>query len=125
MPNHIIFNNNCTVKKHVKNDPDFDNVGLAVNVFHFENKYADSDEFCHAHCDPSKFPDLRGEDGKAWFFNTSIAEQTIVWLGGFHSICCEMSVDKYKFFLDEVIMMWNRRTKEKLAKDNREPTLWA
>jgi hypothetical protein len=125
MPNHIIFDNNCTVKKHVKNDPDFDNVGLAMDVFHFENKHANSDEFCCAHCDPSKFPELRGEDGKAWFFNTSIAEQTNVWLGGFHSICCEMSIDKYEFFLDEMIMMGNRRTKEKLAKDNKEPTLWA
>ena len=125
MPNHIIFDNNCTVKKHVKNDPDFDNVGLTLDVFHFENKHEDSDEFCHAHCDPSKFPELRGEDGKAWFLNTSIAEQTNIWLGGFHSICREMSVDKYEFFLDEMIMMQNRRTKEKLAEDNQGPTLWA
>ena len=48
----------------------------------------------------------------------SIAEQTNVWLGDFHSICREMSVDKYEFFLGEMIMMRNRRTKEKLAKDN-------
>ena len=54
--NHIIFDNNCMVKKHVKNDPDFNNVGLAVNIFHFENKHADSDEFCHAHCASAKCP---------------------------------------------------------------------
>jgi len=76
--------------------------GLAVDVFHFENKHADSDEFCRENCDPKKFPELRGKDGKAWYFNTSIAEQTNVWLGGFHSICREMSVDKYKFFLNEI-----------------------
>jgi hypothetical protein len=124
MPNHIIFDNNCTVAKHVKHDPDFANVGLAVDVFHFENKHADSDEFCRENCDPKKFPELRGQDGKAWFFNTSIAEQTNVWLGGFHSICREMSVDKYEFFLDEMIMMRNRRTREKLEKDGKEPKMW-
>jgi len=124
MPNHIIFNNNCTVAKHVKNDPDFANVGLAVDVFHFENKHADSDEFCQENCDPKKFPELRGKDGKAWYFNISIAEQTNVWLGGFHSICREMSVDKYEFFLDEMIMMRNRRTREKLEKDGKEPKMW-
>ncbi|KAF8957946.1 hypothetical protein BDZ97DRAFT_1669113 [Flammula alnicola] len=59
--------NNCTVAKHVKNDPNFDNVGLAVDVFHFENKHADSDDFCQANCDPAKFPELRGKDGKGWF----------------------------------------------------------
>jgi len=124
MPNHIIFDNNCTVAKHVKDDPDFANVGLAVDVFHFENKHADSDLFCQENCDPKKFPELRGTDGKAWFFNTSIAEQTNVWLGGFHSICREMAVDKYEFFLDEMITMRNRRTKEKLEKDGKAPRMW-
>jgi hypothetical protein len=51
MPNHIIFDNNCTVAKHVKHDPNFANVGLIVDVFHFENKHADSDEFCRENCD--------------------------------------------------------------------------
>jgi len=33
MPNRIIFDNNCSVAKHVKGDLDFANVGLAVDVF--------------------------------------------------------------------------------------------
>jgi hypothetical protein len=41
---------------------------------------------------------------KAWFFISSIAKQTNVWLGSYHSICREMLVDKYNFFLDEMIV---------------------
>jgi hypothetical protein len=60
------------------------------------------------------FPELHGTDGKAWFFNSSIAEQTNVWLGGYHSILREMGSDKYDFFLDEMVMRKNRLTKAKL-----------
>ncbi|KAF8166839.1 hypothetical protein BJ912DRAFT_1025855 [Pholiota molesta] len=35
MPNHIFFDNNCSLSKHVKDDPMFANVGLTVDVFHF------------------------------------------------------------------------------------------
>ncbi|KAF8222056.1 hypothetical protein L208DRAFT_1324528, partial [Tricholoma matsutake] len=41
------------------------------------------------------------------YFNLLIAEQTNVWLGGYHSICCKMVIDKYHFFLDEMIMRRN------------------
>lgn len=124
MPNHIIFDNNCSVAKHVKNDPDFENVGLAVDVFHFANKHAETDTFCQSNCNPALFPELLGENGKSWFFNTSIAEQTNVWLGGFHSICREMSVDMYNFFLDEMIMMRNTATRAKLTNKGLNPCWW-
>ena len=48
---------------------------------------------------------------------TSILQQTNVWLGGYHSMCREMRVDKYNYFLDEMIMRKNRLMKAKLAKD--------
>jgi len=61
-------------------------------------------------------------DDNGWFFNSSIAEQTNVWLGVYHSICCEMLVDKYNFFLDEMIMQKNRLTKMKLEKADCVPS---
>lgn len=121
MPNHIIFDNNCSVAKHVKDDPDFNNVGLAVDVFHFTNKHAVSDTFCQSNCNPALFPELLGENGRNWWFNTSIAEQTNVWLGGFHSICREMAMDMFDFFLDEMVMMRNRATKAKLTSQGLNP----
>ena len=125
MPNHIIFDNDCSVAKHVKDDPDFRNVGLTVDVFHFANKHAETDTFCQSNCNPALFPELLGENGKNWFFNTSIAEQTNVWLGGFHSICREMSGDMFDFFLDEMIMMRNQVTKARLTGQDLNPQLWA
>jgi hypothetical protein len=124
MPNHIIFDNNCSVARHVKDDPDFKNVGLAVDVFHFANKHAETDYFCQSKCNQALFPELLGENGKGWLFNTSISEQTNVWLGGFHSICREMSADMYDFFLDEMIMMRNRATKARVASQNLNPQWW-
>lgn len=50
-----------------------------------------------------------------WWFNTSIAEQVNVWLGGYHAICREMLVVKYNFFLDEMIHLCNEVTVAKLA----------
>lgn len=116
MPNHIIFDNNCSLAKHIKDDPDFENVGLAVDVFHFECKHSESDIFCQQNCNPYSFPELRSADGKGWFFNTSIAEQTNVWLGGYHSICREMTAVKYEFFLDEMIRMRNCATRDLLER---------
>jgi hypothetical protein len=120
MPNHIFFDNNCTLGKMVKNNPIFKNVGLTVDVFHFTCKHTESDTFCQEHCNPHAYPELLRDDG-GWYFNSSIAEQTNVWLGGYHSMCREMRVDKYNYFLDEMIMRKNRLTKAKLAKDGMNP----
>lgn len=115
-PNHIFYDNNCTLSKMVRSDPFFDNIGLSVDVFHFKCKHSESDVWCNEHCNPASFPELMTENG--WYFNSSIAEQTNVWFGGFHSICREMLVDKYNFFLDEMIMRRNRMTLSRLGKYN-------
>lgn len=39
--------------------------------------------------------------------NSSIVEQTNVWLGGYHAIVREMLPVKYNFFLDEMVMHRN------------------
>ncbi|EFI27234.1 hypothetical protein CC1G_15062 [Coprinopsis cinerea okayama7 len=114
LPEHILFDNNCTLKKMVKDDPDFANVGLTVDVFHFKCKHSQLDTFCQEHCNPESYPELKKEGGKGWFFNSSIAEQTNVWLGGYHAICRTMSAARYNFFLDEMIERRNRNTISKL-----------
>ncbi|KAJ2915278.1 hypothetical protein MD484_g5125, partial [Candolleomyces efflorescens] len=58
-PNHIIFDNNCSVAKHVKNDEFFRDVGLAVDVFHFKCKHSQTDTFCQENCNPHSFLELR------------------------------------------------------------------
>lgn len=130
MPDHIFFDNNCQLAKLVKagngkpGDPAFDKTGLSVDVFHFNCKHSEKDTYCQLHCNPISFPELLGEGGKGWFFNSSIAEQTNVWLGGYHSICREMLVDKYRFFLDEMILIRNQFTYAKLERDRRNPSRW-
>jgi hypothetical protein len=125
MPDHIFFDNNCHLARIAKKDDAFKNVGLSVDVFHFNCKHSEKDTYCQENCNPVSFPELLGEDGKGWYFNLSIAEQTNVWLGGYHSICREMAIDKFHFFLDEMIMRRNRMTKVKLEKEGKQPTNWA
>ncbi|KAF8878493.1 hypothetical protein CPB84DRAFT_1751906 [Gymnopilus junonius] len=124
MPNHIFFDNNCQLARIVKDDPAFQRVRLTVDVFHFKSKHKITDLFCQAHCNPVNFPELQGEGNKPWYFNSSIAEQTNVWLGSYHSMCHEMLVDKYNFYLDEMILRRNRMTHSKLELAGDEPKNW-
>ncbi|KIO18482.1 hypothetical protein M407DRAFT_83864 [Tulasnella calospora MUT 4182] len=119
-PEYIFYDNNCTLAKTVKHDPFFTHIGLPVDVFHFKTKHKETDIFCQTHCNPASFPELM--DGEKWRFNSSVAEQTNVWFGGFHSICREMQVDRYNFFLDEMIKRRNRLIVEKLRLEGAEPS---
>ena len=123
-PNHIFFDNNCTLAKMVVEDPFFDDIGLSVDVFHFKSKHSVMDEFCQEHCNPATFPELKETNGKPWYFNSSIAEQTNMWLGGYHAICREMLIDKYNLFLDEMIMHHNQATKARLIEQGQCPGNW-
>lgn len=102
-------------------DPWWDSVGMSVDVWHFLNKHKVSHDFCQKHCNPADFPELLNEDGKSWFFNTSIAEQVNVWLGGYHAIVREMLPIKYNFFLDEMIRLRNIATVAQLEHDGHHP----
>ena len=53
MLDHIFFDNNCSLAKHVKNNSVFKNVGLSVDIFHFSCKHSTTDEFCQTHCNPA------------------------------------------------------------------------
>jgi hypothetical protein len=123
-PDHIFFDNNCSVAKAVRNDPFFRNVGLTVDVFHFKCKHSEKDQFCQDHCNPAAYPELLGEGDRQWYFNSSIAEQTNSWLGGYHAICREMQVHRYNFFLDEMIQRRNIMTLGKLVEGGCNPGTW-
>lgn len=123
-PNHIFFDNNCQLARIVKGrDAFFDNVGLSVDVFHFDCKHSVSDAYCQAHCDPRAFPELRRTDN-SWYFNSSAAEQVNSWIGHYNPICREMVREKYEFFLDEMIMRWNENTLRSLEQEGCNPKYW-
>ncbi|KAL0070341.1 hypothetical protein AAF712_002529 [Marasmius tenuissimus] len=132
-PNHFIYDSNCILSKHVRNHNDsemrqfFEDIGLAVDVFHFKSKHKDSDIYCGRNCNPYHFPELiyRDDTGKdRWFFNTSIAEQTNAWFGRFISICREMNGIFYEFFLNQMIMLHNKQVKQNLERSADVPTYW-
>ena len=106
----------------VKYDEFFQTIGLTVDVFHFTCKHSNTDTFCQKNCNLQAYPELISEESKGWYFNSLIAKQTNVWLGGYHLICWEMLVDKYNFFLDEIIMRKNRLTKLNLEKAGTVPS---
>jgi len=121
MPDHIFYDNNCTIAKMVKDDPIFKNVGLTVDVFHFKCKHSEKDTFCQENCNPAAYPELLGTGTQPWYFNSSVAEQTNAWLGSYHAICREMEKQRYNFFLDEMIRRRNIFTIGRLKESGAEP----
>ena len=124
VPDQIAFDTNCGLRRHTdaQQDAFFDNIGLTVDAFHFNSKHKVTDVFCQEKCNPALFAELKTPNG--WFFNTSIAEQTNVWLGKYQSILREMRVDRFNFFLDEMIMRRNRNVIQKLASEGYHPSSW-
>ncbi|KAJ7599944.1 hypothetical protein C8J56DRAFT_768806 [Mycena floridula] len=114
MPEYFVYDNNCSLSKHVKGNSAFDGVGLPVDVFHFKSKHSIKDTWCQSHCNPAGFPDLIKEGETGWWFNTSIAEQTNAWFGRFKTMTQAMHSDRFDFFLDQMIIMRNEDTREKL-----------
>jgi hypothetical protein len=100
-------------KAHYHNDTDkslwtyFDDIALPVDVFHFKSKHKESNIKCGLHYNPYIWPELRTDDGQ-WRFNSSAAEQTNAWYGGFLAIVQDMEADRYELFLDEMIKWQNR-----------------
>ncbi|KAF8797731.1 hypothetical protein BYT27DRAFT_7228873 [Phlegmacium glaucopus] len=112
-PNHIFFNNNCTLGKAVKDDPFFCDIALTVDVFHFKCKHSEKDQFCQENCNPVAYPELLGEGNKP------------CWFGGYQAICCEMHVDRYNFFFNKMICRWNIMTLARLAREpGTNPGTW-
>ncbi|KAF7349146.1 hypothetical protein MVEN_01436900 [Mycena venus] len=126
LPAVLWHDNNCSIVKMLRNDPDeyrrtyFDHVALPVDVFHFKSKHKETDTDCGANCNPYIWPELRTADGK-WRFNSSAAEQANAWFGGFQSMVREMPVERYNFFLDEMIKRRNRTLIKDLQRRGKNP----
>jgi hypothetical protein len=99
---------NCvnSASLEAQGDTYFKGCALPVDVFHYECKHKKTDAWCIQHCNPLLWSELRMPDG-GWRFNSSAAEQTNAWFGGFLSMCREMRVERYGFFLDEMIRRRN------------------
>lgn len=116
MLRYVWYDNNCGLFKycaarageHLHLD-----VGLPVDVFHWKCKHKKTNIKRSFHCNQHLFQELLKDDN-TWFFNSSRAEQTNVWFGGYHAIVREMGVVKYEFFLDEMILQKNKLTRAKL-----------
>ena len=123
MPEIVIHDLGCKVYEHLKaswNDL-YKSVGFPVDVFYWTCKHKKTLDACAVNCNPTNFKELLREDQKTWFLNSSIAEQTNVWLGRYHSMLWEMAVGKYNFFLDEMILWKNRLIKATLEQDGSCP----
>ena len=105
-PEHIFYDTNCLARQQAEKDPWFNGIGMCVDAWHFRNKHAVTHAYCQLNCNPAMYPELMDDTG-GWFFNTSVAEQTNAWLGGYHSMCREMLPAKFDFFLDEMIRLRN------------------
>ncbi|KAG2746555.1 hypothetical protein P692DRAFT_201877121 [Suillus brevipes Sb2] len=96
-PEYFVFDNNCKLRAHQDTigDDHFAATGMPVDVFHFNSKHKETDTYCQRHCNPAAFPELIS--GGKWRFNTSICEQTNVWLGGYQAIVT-VTCRLYSFF---------------------------
>jgi hypothetical protein len=121
-PEHIFYDTNCDARQQAEKskDPWFQGIGMCVDARHFRNKHAVMHEYCQLHCNPAKYPELM-DALSSWFFNTSVAEQTNAWLGGYHSMCREMLPAKFDFFLDEMIRLCNIEIIQRLQEKGHPP----
>jgi hypothetical protein len=124
-PNFFVFNAGCQLYAHVKDCEWWQPIGLPVDVFHHKTKYKETDIDCQLHCNPANFPELQHFNKKTkkdeWYFNTSIAEQTNVWVVRLYLMCQEMRAVFYDFFLDQMVLMQNDITKKRLEKQGYNP----
>ncbi|KAJ3925660.1 MAG: hypothetical protein NXY57DRAFT_906811 [Lentinula lateritia] len=122
LPDVIFYDNNCQLQSHLQAQADdfFRGTMLPVDVFHFKSKHKESDEFCQKHCNPSQWTELVGEDGQ-WVFNSSAAEQSNVWSGGYQAILRDMLPHNFNFFLDEMIKRRNEVLISRLRHEDQAP----
>ncbi|KAJ3554239.1 hypothetical protein NP233_g12463 [Leucocoprinus birnbaumii] len=122
-PDFVIYDTNCDARQQADNDPWFNTVAMPVDVWHFKNKHKATHEYCQWYCNPASFPQLLDKDGRKWYFNTSVCEQTNAWLGRYYAIVREMTPVKYDFFLNEMCRLRNVDTLAKLVDAGDDPCL--
>lgn len=120
MPEYLYYDDACHLHKLIRNDPFWKGTATPVDDFHYRNKHKATDMYCKTNCDPSSFPKLRNPDGSS-IFNTSIAEQTNGWVGGYQAMVRSMESSWYNFFLDEMIHRRNEYVITELEKKGCHP----
>ncbi|TFY58442.1 hypothetical protein EVJ58_g6411 [Rhodofomes roseus] len=125
LPNVLWHDQNCRLWSMLMNSDAetrqfFDGVALPVDVFHFKCKHKETDIVCGTHCNPYIWPELHTSDGR-WRFNSSSAEQINNWFSKYQAIVREMNVDRYNFFLDEMIKRRNRMMVKELERKGARP----
>ncbi|KAL0563749.1 hypothetical protein V5O48_018314 [Marasmius crinis-equi] len=126
LPGVMWYDNNCHIMAMLDNNPEpelrdyFRNCAMPVDVFHFTAKHKAGDDHCNRNCNPANWPELEVSPG-VWWFSSSTAEQTNVWMGGYQSIVLEMSAVRYNFFLDEMIKWRNQMIIEELGASGKAP----
>ncbi|POW07728.1 hypothetical protein PSHT_09832, partial [Puccinia striiformis] len=117
MPQVILYDSACKLLAHIYKSTSeerdrFTESIVAVDAFHFKS-HKEDDCFCRKWTDPNLYPQLK-KDG-SWIFNSSAAEMTNIWYGGFASICRNMTAVQYNFFLDEMVRLHNIWICERLS----------
>jgi len=120
MPEYLFFDDACHLHRIVRDDPHWALTATPADVFHHDRKHGPQHTYCQLMVNPVGFPELVLPNGK-WQFNTSIAEQTNAWIGGFQAMVRQMEVAYYNFFLDEMVKRRNRFIVEELEKKGHHP----
>ncbi|EIW74458.1 hypothetical protein CONPUDRAFT_67527 [Coniophora puteana RWD-64-598 SS2] len=123
-PEHFIYDTACDAHRQAQNRQSnfWKGTGMCVDVWHLKNKHKTTHDYCRINCNPANYPELKTPDGKGWYFNTSVAEQVNVWLGGYQAIVREMLPTKFNFFLDEMVRLRNINTIESLKRKDLVPS---
>ena len=124
----VVYDYNCGQGRYLKDRPGkerWKDVGLPIDVFHFTSKHSKTDDFCLESCNPYRYPEMRTEDDQKWFFNTSVAEQNNMWIGGFNAVLRGMTQEKYGFVLSEVVTVKNEKTLRRLKETGQNPGFWS
>ncbi|EIW82970.1 hypothetical protein CONPUDRAFT_53432 [Coniophora puteana RWD-64-598 SS2] len=126
-PDHFVYYMTCKAKQQVlkSGDPWRRPVSMSIDIWCLLNKHKTMHNFCQQYCNLAAFPELKLDDGTGWWFNTSIAEQTNVWLGSFHSMVWEMLLIRCNFFLDEMVHLCNINTMATLKSWKHEPNVYS
>ncbi|KAF8581730.1 hypothetical protein K439DRAFT_1647801 [Ramaria rubella] len=112
LPQVLWMDMNCinSAMLHAQGDTYFQNCALPVDVFHYKCKHKKTDTWCTQNCNPTHWPELMHYG--SWGIQ-----------GGFLSIVREMHVDRYNFFLDEMIWRCNNMIYMDLRAKGRSPYL--
>jgi hypothetical protein len=124
MPEYLFYDDACHLHRMVHKLPHWQDTATPVDVFHHQRKHKKTDIHCQKHCNPANFTELLDSSDpkkERWIFNSSIAEQTNVWIGGFQAMVRGMEPVWYNFFLDEMIKQRNRQVIAELKRTNRNP----